>query len=617
MEMDRRLWGLAFIGLVVLLVSAVLCLVWTGPWGLDFLAPLLRMDIDRRDAALAGLPPPPISPQLVLVTVDEASLDALGRWPWPRSYHARLIERLARAGARVIVFDVAFPYPSDPAQDRALVKAVKRAGNVVLATQFYSGAEGELHTREPFPALRDAAAGLGVSLLPQDPLDRVIRSVQIQQEPGQDWGGRQALALAAVGRFSDLQGVPLMIGGPDGLGGRQVVWGPYRFRVGDHDLKLPIRFTGSGRHFNAHSYLEVLRARVPDSAFSGRIVLVHSAASLYDRFPVPAPFSGGTAQMSGGEIHAQAINTILTNLASVAQAPMSWTFLVTLGLCLPVLLILYYRHLPAAVLAALLLGMGFIWGQGQYFAATGRWIPLPPVLIPMILLLLMALIYETRHLAGVFSQFVPHRLAKWALASSRNLNLGGVRKDATILFGDIRGYTALAETLPPDQLMAVLNEYHEAMHLAFERHGGIVLDLEGDAQMVGFGVLERQPDHALAAVKAALMMRRLLEEMHQRRRREEKPVFEMGVGICSGEVAVGLVGVKARKQYAAVGDTTNVAARLQALSEELDAPILISESTYLACHGAVEAEPLEAQLLRGKTVPVNVYRVKGLAGKGT
>ena len=186
-----------------------------------------------------------------------------------------------------------------------------------------------------------------------------------------------------------------------------------------------------------------------------------------------------------------------------------------------------------------------------------------------------------------------------------------------ILFSDIRGFTTLSERLTPDDVVALLNPYLEAMSNVITKHGGTVDKYEGDAIVAFFGEPVHYADHAQRALRAALDMRKELQTLRKRWEKEGRPSqIEMGIGINSGEVFVGMVGSEQRINYTVIGDNANLASRLQDLTKTYDWPVLISESTYQQAKEEFDAELADSVVVKGKTAAINVYKVIGRKGVG-
>src|SRR6478672_6292901 len=186
--------------------------------------------------------------------------------------------------------------------------------------------------------------------------------------------------------------------------------------------------------------------------------------------------------------------------------------------------------------------------------------------------------------------------------------LGGKRVRGTVMFSDIRGFTPLAESQPPEETIELLNTYYTLMFDAIGGHGGIVSQMAGDGLMAIFGAPPPLPDHGEAAVHAALEMIELIELFNAERAAAGKPAIRIGVGIASGEMVAGYTGTNERATYTCIGDTVNLASRLEAHTKVAARAILIDGATHADLRG-VDADPLGAVEIRGKSQPVDVFAV--------
>jgi adenylate cyclase len=190
---------------------------------------------------------------------------------------------------------------------------------------------------------------------------------------------------------------------------------------------------------------------------------------------------------------------------------------------------------------------------------------------------------------------------------------GGELAHVTVMFADIRGYIQMSEGMSSQEVMAVLNEYHAAMGKIFAETGGIVFTYIGDAQLVVYGLSEQsRVNHAASAIKAGVAMQEKMKEIREKLEKRGSYPFEVGVGICTGSLSVGVVGSAQLKQYTVIGDTVNVASRIQGMSRELNAPVLIHERTYLMARHCIEADRLRPVKLKGKKEAVNIFRAKSV-----
>ena len=227
-----------------------------------------------------------------------------------------------------------------------------------------------------------------------------------------------------------------------------------------------------------------------------------------------------------------------------------------------------------------------------------------------------ALLTRLRDLVRVrnmFGQSVPTNIVDAMLRNE--INLAGTRAEATVLFSDIRGFTALVNTTEPTVLIALLNRYFTAMVDAIEEFGGHLHKYIGDALFVHYNVPLVQPDHALIAAKTALRMREKLDEFNGDQVRRGEPTIRMGIGINTGDVIAGHIGIEGHKsEYTLVGDGVNRAARMESATKEFNLDIVISESTYILCRDQLEVVgPNEVTIKNGSDkIPIKTYGIVGL-----
>ena len=189
--------------------------------------------------------------------------------------------------------------------------------------------------------------------------------------------------------------------------------------------------------------------------------------------------------------------------------------------------------------------------------------------------------------------------------------LGGRRVACSVMFSDIRGFTSLVESQSPEETIELLNAYYALMFEAISAQGGVVNQMIGDGLMAIFGAPLPLPDAPLAAVRAALDMQEMVALFNQEREALGKAPIRIGVGIASGDVVAGYTGTQQRATYTCIGDTVNLAARLEAHTKVVGRGILMDEATQAALGGAVPTEGLGGVLFKGKSVPVGVFSVGG------
>jgi adenylate cyclase len=222
---------------------------------------------------------------------------------------------------------------------------------------------------------------------------------------------------------------------------------------------------------------------------------------------------------------------------------------------------------------------------------------------------------EKRRVRGIFERFVSPEMVDQMIGRGLEATRGQ-RTELTILFSDIRGFTTLSEQLTPDQVVDLLNEYLGVMTDVILKQGGTIDKYEGDLIMAFFNAPLPQADHAKRALAAAIDMRLALDQLKAKWAKDKsRPTnFEMGIGLNTGEAFVGLIGSEKRINYTCIGDSVNLASRVQDLTKDLQWPLLITEFTYEIVKDTFECEFAEARLVKGKTKPVGIYRVHGRVG---
>jgi adenylate cyclase len=513
----------------------------------------LRFDVRGRQA-----PPRDV----VVVAIDDRTLAGLHFRPelallgFPRSLHGRVVQRLHRDGARVVAYDVQFTEPTVPEQDNRLIDSIRDAGGAVLATTLVDG-HGHTNVFGGERVLRAIHARAASAVVPADAGGTVRRF------PARA-GGLETFAAAAAERY---RGRPALA---RAFSGRRA-W---------------IDFSGPPGTIETYSFIDVLRGRIDPARFRGRLVVVGPAAGgLQDLHPTPM---GGGQQMSGAELQANAISTVLRNFP-LRDAPGWLTVLsiIVLAGAAPLLSIAMraFRALALAALAALAFTVAaqaaFDNGIVMQVAA-----PLSACALSCAATLAIQYLTETRErirMRSVFARFVPEAVVEDVLQRTEDdLRLGGTRRLCTVMFADLRHFTSFSETLEPDAVIRLLNQYLEGMSEAILGHGGTLVAYMGDGVMAVFGAPIEQADHAdraLAAAREMLSVR--LPEFNAYLRAEglSQDGFRIGIGLNSGYVMSGNVGSSRRLEYTAVGDTTNTAARLEQMTKGTPHQLLMSGST--------------------------------------
>jgi len=576
--------------------------------------PLERIEYSTRDVMmrLRGVDKTPDN--LVIIAIDDFSFKWTGdQWPWPRSYLAEIVDEVNKGGGKVVGMDIfLFEPDQNPANDQALADALGRASSAATVVQITDDSMDGFTVStlsQPLPPYLDTLDATGITAFTRDE-DAIFRSVQAFDEYNGKIYFHWAFEIASLYLGVESPSNP-------SSNGVQFNGQTVPLRAG----QILINFAGPAETYPTYSAAKVhdgITLEENPEAFRGKIVLI-GATTVTMQDVYPTPFSA-QVPTPGVEIVANAIDTLISG-NYLREAPPWVSFLAILFAALLAALIARSKQpsLTVALLAATLLG---------YYAAVVfsfiRFRYILPTIMPQVMLFLGVVLptleqavsqeLEKRRVRNLFSRFISPEMVD-QMMHTRDLNSLNKRSDVSIIFSDIRGFTTLSEKLSPEDVVALLNPYLEAMSKVIYKHGGTVDKYEGDAIIAFFGEPVPFKDHAVRALRASLDMRVALDELRKQWEREGRPnQIEMGIGINSGEVFVGLLGSAQRINYTVIGDNANLASRLQDLTKTYAWPILISESTYQQVKDEFDAEFADAVTVKGKTKPVNVYKVIGRKG---
>ena len=604
-------------------------------------------------------------PEIAIVEIDESSLRSLqpnaGRWPWPRAVHSMVIDYLARARAKVIAYDVVFSdadtrrgfdfggsVMSGAESDQALADSIAAAGNVILVadasydtdvehavlpdTGFPLDVDGVYELRgvlPPIDVLAAAASGLGHNrfvLDPNGPMRHTIPFVRTHHKVVPSLGVAAALRVAGI-RPQDvrLDGTRLHYGdrvaplslrqvkADDGM--LRFLWGPINFRGPAllEDLKSRTYPTSAffDLLYSEQQLLEQQTPKIDPAIFRDKIVFVGTTASgLFDVFETP--FSNG--RMPGVQIHAAVADDILSNrflrdasggvrIATVAGAA------IAIGLVAAALPAWW----AAAVTVALLAGLS--WIATRLFAG-GYWLNLSQPVLASSFALFGGVAYqyffegrEKRKMKKLFGQYVSKDVYEQLVANPALARLGGQRREMTVLFSDIRGFTTVSERGQPEAIVGMLNEYFTRMVAIVFAHHGTLDKFVGDMVMALFGAPLDDPGHADHAVAAALDMITALGELNARWKTEGRAELDIGIGISTGPMIAGNIGSDAIMSYTVIGDAVNLGSRLESLNKQYGTRIIISNATREKLSRPYQLRPLGDVVVKGKTQSVAIFEV--------
>ncbi|MDP2320750.1 MAG: adenylate/guanylate cyclase domain-containing protein [Acidobacteriota bacterium] len=632
---------LSFLGI------GTLAALMAGAFGLLPLVQTIELKTyDLRVAATAR----PAAPAegIVLVWIDDDSIRRMeplfGRWPWPRLVHATVIDYLSAAGAKVIAYDILFPERdlrkftiedvewTGEESDAELVASTRRAGNVVHAAEASSTelidpsralaenldapalnlqipSPGCVQVRPllrpPFPALANASRGIGHTLFILDadgPVRRLAPVVQV--------GERTIPSLALVTTMAAGASVNAEARVDAGQCAALVSWRGPAENAGGHPT-----FSSYSFYDLYYSQLQILEGVKPDvdpAAFKGAIVVVGgSGEGLKEAFTTPFP----AGAVDGPEVHANVIDGLLTGRSITPAAP--WVSVaLTVGLAFLVAAIGLGANAWVTGVASLAILLALA-GLSVMRFASGSWIPIAVPSFAIVFAFVGDLAWkyvvegrEKRQVKKLFSRYVSKDVYDQLVADPSLAALGGARRTMTVLFSDVRGFTAMSEKGSPEEVVAQLNEYFSRMVSVVFEHRGTVDKFVGDMVMALYGAPLDDDDHAEHAVQTALAMAVALNELNIRWQAEGRGTLDIGIGINTGDMVAGNIGSDTIMSYTVIGDAVNLGARLESLNKDYGTRIIISEATRSRLKGQYDIHPLGDVVVKGKSKPVAIFEVK-------
>lgn len=596
----------------------------------------------------------------VVVDVDDASLAAYGQWPWPRDLVARLLARIFEGRPAVVAFDMLFAEPdrlswgaiaervathapevSDrlrglPSTDAELAGAIRGRPVVLARVPLLESLPGRPPARPigasiaelggpvaPFlPAfpdvltnlaeLEEAAAGRGSIGLPAE-VDNVVRRVPLLVRVGD-----RILPALAIEMLRVAAGETTLFVRVDAAGIASIGVGRRRIAT-DRNAMKAIHFAPSDPRRRL-SAAELLADPTRAERLRGRLVIVgSSAAGLLDIKATPS-----SPTMPGSEVHVQLLESILAG-ADVTRpnAALGLELGLALATCLLILVLVprlgaFATMALGGLVALLLLGGAFLLFVERRLLLDATF----PAGAGLVVYGFLVFANYAREEAGrkairdAFGRYLSRPMVDRLVADPAALRLGGELREATVMFVDVRDFTAIAETLPPERLTALVNRVLTAIAKAIQARGGTIDKFIGDAVMAFWNAPLEDPDHRRQACLAALDVQAAVARLDADLRAEEAqglgpwPPIRVGVGINSGPCHIGNMGSEERFAYSALGRPVNVAARLESLTKELGHPILVAAAT---AEGAPELawRELEPVVTRGSREATRLFALLG------
>jgi adenylate cyclase len=545
------------------------------------------------------------SPNIVVVGIDDETLQTYGQWPLPRDLYAQALDNLAAAGAQVVGFDILFV---DSTQyDEQLAIAMQNAGNVVVAMAGTQGAEGNGNGLVfdnfvvPTMPILEAAAEIGHANIIPDSDGKVRRLPLVIKD--RDGNFYPSFSLAVLYTMASM---PLPETYAREKGNLYLL---LRDVPVDSDYGLHINYSAPAADRPYLSYGKVISGDFDPAVVKNKIVVIGmTATGELDTWEIPT----SAEKMPGVFIQAAAMDTILrsqflTNIGTVSNLLIMLLVTAILALVLPRLRLKWGGLVVFVLFVAYLVISFFVFDTGRILNLVYPPMLLVLTFIASVITMIVMEQADKRFVKDLFGRYVSPQVASQILdlADSGNLQLGGEQREATIMFADIRGFTKLSETMAPKDIVNMLNAH---LGVAIDRvlaNGGMVNKFAGDNIMAVWNAPQVQAEHARLACKAACEIQHGLVELQEKD--PSLPKAQFGIGINTGQVVAGNVGSSGRTEYTVIGDAVNLASRICSATPATE--IWIGPETYHQTKELAECITLELQTFKGKTEKVAVYRL--------
>lgn len=544
--------------------------------------------------------------RVTVVDIDEASLSAIGPWPWPRARVAAILESLlSDYGARGVALDMVFPEPADTAGDLKLAELAQQ-GQVVMAQAFdYVFRPVPLRVGTlagGFTASRSSQAILASGFIANHAgLAHAVVTGNIGFVPDQD-GVLRHLPLGVVFDGREYPALSLALFDCCADGGNKAM-------VKADGARIP--FSRNWSAYTVISAADILSLRAPAAMLSGRLVLVGSSAlGLSDR--VSTPLSASTA---GVMVHAAQLSTLLDEQAGIAPArwPGRW-LAVFFSLLAATLAVYTFPRFSAASNMALLSGTSLAWlGLAYLISPHDAYFSVSGPLFSNLFLLMVAVPFdwqvtqrESRQLLGTLRQYVAKSVVDELLRSKEKNPLAPAQREVTTLIADMEGYTGQVESLTIVEAVQLTRDFLDCLTRPVLEKGGTLDKYTGDGLVAFWGAPLPVAEHADLALDAAQQIMLEVQRFSLARQRDGKPPLRVRIGIESGIAMAGDFGSSSRSIYTAVGDSVNVASRLQELARDYPHDIIVGQGA-VACAKRHRFKLLGEVTLRGKVTPTTLY----------
>ncbi|MBU7585897.1 MAG: adenylate/guanylate cyclase domain-containing protein [Nostoc sp. TH1S01] len=596
--------------------------------GLRLMGWLQLLELVTLDHFFQLRPSEPVDSRIVIVEINEADVRQQTQWPMTDAALARVLEQIKQQKPRAIGLDIYRDLPVNPGH-QALVKVFASTPNIIGVQKVSETIDSSAVNASPILKQRNQ---VGSNDLPIDGDGRIRRGLLYANLKNDEVLESFALKLALL--YLKPEGITEKpsANNPNYLQLGKGIFPIFEANDGGYvnvnagSYQVLINYRGRIQEFTKISLKQVQENRIPPDLMRDKVVLIGATAeSLKDLFYTPyTSFFAGSERMAGVTIHANLVSQILSaaidgrhQIQSLPE-PLEYLWILSWSIAGATLCWVqrHSSHQKIRLPINVVLTTGTLLGSSFIAFLAGWWIPV----VPSFLALAGSAIAVTQYIAEsasgmrkTFGRYLTDEVVANLLENPAGLKIGGDRRKVTLLFSDLRGFSAMSEQLSPEQVVTILNFYLGTMTEVINQYKGTINEFMGDGIFVIFGAPINRPDDSQRAITCAVAMQLAMQQVNEHNKKMNLPILEMGIGINTGEVVAGNIGSQKRAQYTVIGSHVNLASRIETYT--VGGQVLISENTLkdanieLHIGSQMRIEP------KGMREPITIYEVRGVGGQ--
>ncbi|MEQ8753343.1 MAG: adenylate/guanylate cyclase domain-containing protein [Coleofasciculus sp. G1-WW12-02] len=620
-SLRKQLWQWRGVFIAAPSVAGVVIGLWWAGW-------LQELELAALDQFFRWRPAEAMDSRIVIVEINEQDIQKLGNWPLSDQRLAQLLTILKQQQPRAIGLDLYRDLPVEPGYQE-LVKVFQSTPNLIGIRKVAGDAEG---TAVNPPPILDKLNQIGANDLVVDSDGKVRRGLLSLGTPS----GEIIPSFSTMLALTYLEAEGITLEEVDAEGNQYQLGKAVFTRLNQHDggyvrtdaggFQIVSNFRNLRQGFQSISITEVLEGKIPKDWGRDRVILIGiTGESVADNFFTP--YSRGLLGRSPGvEIHADVVSQMVS--AALEGRPLIrvwselWEILwIVVWTVVGATLTWGQRYRggvtarsPFKVVSLSFVGGGLV--GGCYWAfLNGWWIPVVPPILGLTgsaIAIMGYLAYNAGQMRRIFGRYVNDAVVANLLETPQGLRLGGENRQVTILFSDLRGFSAISERVSPETGVTVINHYLEVMTDVIDQYQGVITEIMGDGILVIFGAPIGREDDCQRAIACGIAMQLAMADVNQYNETLNLPALEMGIGIHGGEVLAGNIGSQKRAKYTVLGSPVNLASRIE--SYTVGGQVFISQDLFKQVDSILRVDGQFPVHPKGFAEPITVYEVGGIGG---